>query len=67
MNSSPLSDKIDRCLHIPNFNINSLYIALITVQAVFSNQYLYACLIVLGTFSGTSGKHKSSTLVASVP
>ena len=28
---------------------------------------LYACSIVLGTFSGTSGKHKSSTLVASVP
>ena len=35
MNSSPLSDMIDRCLHIPNFNINSSKIDLLTVQAVF--------------------------------
>ena len=34
MNSSPLSDMIDRCLHIPNFNMNSSLIALITVHAV---------------------------------
>ena len=32
-----------------------------------SHQYLYACSIVLGRLSGTSCKHKSSTLVASVP
>ena len=35
MNSSPLSDMIDRCLYITNFNMNSSYIALITVLAVF--------------------------------
>ena len=36
-------------------------------KVILSNQYLFACSIALGTFSVTSGKHKYSTLVTSVP
>ena len=49
MNSSPLSDMIDRCLPIPNFNMNSSQIAVITVHAVF---FLIA--FVITTFENAS-------------